>query len=312
MEEIKELPIDSILSYSRIDLFRQCPYRYKLQYIDKNYTDTTSLSLQLGTLSHFIFEMKYTPNQTMTLEEIWEGFLNGFEEEGIKGFNYLCDEYGFEIYEVDEKTNTSVEDRVKVMKDKFFNEPIDEEWEAIGLEQEFLITFNNKAQIKGFIDRVDRNKVTGELRVLDYKTNKRLYDKKDLSTSLQFYIYALACKELYGQYPVECIYDMLFLNTKQYALTKGWEQRGFKALNKVLDSIIWYKELGEEHMPPKSCPLCYWCPYSKTNPNSKEPYNELCPYYLKWTPDNRTFAKNKEWIPPMSKDDDLDLEDLGW
>ena len=205
-----ELPIKDILSYSRIDLFKQCAYRYKLKYIEKNYTDTTSLALELGTLAHKIFELKYTPNQTMTLEEIWQRFLDGFKDENIRGWNELVDEYGFDVYDVDEKTGTSVEDRVEVMKYKFFNEPIDDEWEVVGLEQEFLITFNNKAKIKGFIDRVDRNKITGEIRVIDLKTNKKPYSQKDLTTPLQMYIYSLACYELYGQYPTECIYDLLF------------------------------------------------------------------------------------------------------
>lgn len=313
MENKIELPIDSILSYSRIDCFKQCAYKYKLKYIEKNYTETTSLALQLGTLSHYIFELKYTPNQTMSLEEIWQGFLDGFEEDGIKGWNELVEEYGFEVYEVDEKTGNSVEERVEIMKDKFFNEAIEEEWEVIGLEKDFLITFNNKAKIKGFIDRVDRHKVTGEIRVIDYKTNKKLYDSKQLPSSLQFYIYALACKELYGQYPTECVYDMLFLDTKQYALTKGWEKRCFTALDKLLDSIIWYQEIGKEHMPPKSSPLCHWCDYCKTNPNADEDYKHLCDYHSLWSRNNKTFEVNKKWIPPIFDDsDEMDLEDLGW
>lgn len=319
------LPINDVLSYSRIDLFKQCPLRYKLKYIDKNYTETTSLALELGTLSHYIFELKHDPHQTMTLDEIWQGFLDGFEitkqvknEDGdivdeverIPGWNELVDEYGFDIYEVDEKTGTSVEDRVEVMKDKFFNEKIEDEWEVIGLEQDFLITFNDKVKIKGFIDRVDRNKITGDIRVIDYKTNKKPYDKKDLATSLQFYIYALACKELYGQHPAECIYDMLFLNTKQYALTKGWEQRGFRALNKILDGIIWYQEIGSEHMPPKPSVLCHWCDFCKTNPNSDPFYNTLCDYHSLWTRDKKTFAVNKEWVQPPLKTEEDDFDDL--
>lgn len=307
-----ELPIKDILSYSRIDLFKQCAYRYKLKYIEKNYSDTTSLSLSLGTLAHKIFELKYTPNQTMTLEEIWQRFLDGFKDENIKGWNELVDEYGFDIYDIDEKTGASVEDRVEVMKYKFFNEPIDDEWEVVGLEQEFLITFNNKAKIKGFIDRVDRNKITGEIRVIDLKTNKKPYSQKDLTTPLQMYIYSLACYELYGQYPTECIYDLLFLNMKQIGGTKGYMNRGFKTLNKILDEIILYQEIGSEHMKPNSCPLCYWCDYSKTNPNADAFYNTLCDYYSLWTRDKKTFAVNKQWIPPKLEVDDEDDFDSIW
>lgn len=311
MEE-KELPISDVLSYSRIDTLKQCPMRYKLKYVDKNYDDTTSLALSLGTLSHYIFELKYTPGQTMTLDEIWQGFLDGFEEECIKGWNDLIDEYGFEIYEVDEKTGNSVEDRVQIMKDKFFNETIEDEWEVIGLEKEFIITFNNKAKIKGFIDRVDRNKITGEIRVVDYKTNKKPYDNKQLATPLQMYIYSLACYELYGQYPSECVYDMLFLDMKQVGGTKGYMSRGFTALNKLLDQIIWYQEIGAEHMSPKCSVLCYWCPYSKTNPNSDPFYNTLCEYHLNWKPTNRVFTKNKEWISPQTMSDEDDDFDALW
>lgn len=313
MEEIKELPIEDILSYSRIDLFKQCPYRYRLKYIEKNYTETTSLALQLGTLSHYIFELKHDPKRTMTLEEIWQGFIDGFEVDGkhMSGWDELCYEYGFDIYEVDEKTGNSVKDRVAIMKDKFFNEVLEEEWEVIGLEQEFLITFNNKAKIKGFIDRVDRNKYTGEIRVIDYKTNKKHYDSKSLPSSLQFYIYALACKEMYGQYPVESIYDLLFLNDKQYALTKGWENRCFKALNKILDSLIWYKELGSEHMPPKPSPLCHFCDFCITNPNSDPFYNTLCEYRSNWTREKRVFTVNKKWTPPIIKNEiEEDIDEL--
>ena len=316
-----ELPIKSILSYSRIDLFRQCPMRYKLKYIERNYTDTTSLALELGTLSHYIFELKHTPNQKMSLDEIWDGFLNGFSttkevrnEDGdlvekierIKGYNELTDEYGFDIYTIDEKTGNCVDDRVAIMKDKFFNETIEDEWEVIGLEKDFEITFCNKAKIKGCIDRVDINKISGDIRVVDYKTNKKLFDKSKLSTPLQMYIYSLACYELYGKYPTECVYDMLFLNEKQIGGTKGFMNRGEKALNKVLDSLIYYQDIGKEYMPPKSSPLCFFCDFCINNPNSDDFYNGLCEYYSNWTRENKTFSVNKEWQEPQNDNSDWD------
>ena len=55
-----DLPIKDVLSYSRIDVFKQCPYRYKLKYIDKNYTNTSSLALDTGVLAHYCMEMKYS------------------------------------------------------------------------------------------------------------------------------------------------------------------------------------------------------------------------------------------------------------
>ena len=303
------LPIKDVLSYSRIDLFKQCPYRYKLKYIDKNYTSTSSLALDTGTLAHYCMEMKYLG---MNIDDILKGLYDGFiaKNETIKGINKIKDEYPFEFFEVNEKSGMSVEDKINEFKNKLINEGIEDEWEVIGLEKEFEIIFNDKAKIKGFIDRIDRNKITGDIRVIDYKTNNKAYDKKDLATPLQMYIYSLACYEMYGQYPVECIYDLLFLNTKQKGGTNGFINRGFKALNKILDSIIYYQELGKEYLQPKASPLCAWCDYSVTNPNSDPWYNTACEYYSLWTRENKTFKVNKTWQPPISNNGDDELE--GW
>lgn len=304
-----ELPIKEILSYSRIDVFKQCPYRYKLKYIDKNYTNTSSLALQIGTLCHYCMEMKYSG---MSVDKILQGLDNGFKTdmETIKGLNELIDEYPFEFYEINEKSGMSLEDKIKEFKNKLKNEPIDIDWEVIGLEKEFEITFNNKAKIKGFIDRIDRHKLTGEIRVIDYKTNNKEYDKKDLATPLQMYIYSLACYELYGQYPTECIYDLLFLNKKQIGGTKGYLNRGFNALNKILDSMIYYQDLGSEYLQPKQSPLCHFCDFCITNPNSDPWYNNLCEYYSLWTKEKKTFEVNKKWQPPIADCGGDDLE--GW
>lgn len=304
-----DLPIKDVLSYSRIDVFKQCPYRYKLKYIDKNYTNTSSLALQIGTLAHYCMEMKYSG---VNIDEILQGLDNGFktDKDIIKGLNELIEEYPFEFYEVNEKSGMSVEDKIEEFKNKLNNEPVEEEWEVIGLEKDFEITFNNKAKIKGFIDRIDRNKLTGEIRVIDYKTNNKEYDKKDLATPLQMYIYSLACYELYGQYPIECIYDLLFLNKKQIGGTKGYLNRGFKALNKILDSMIYYQDLGSEYLQPKQSPLCHFCDFCITNPNSDPWYNTACEYYSLWTREKKTFEVNKKWQPPIVDCGGDELE--GW
>lgn len=304
------LPIKDILSYSRIDVFKTCKYRYKLQYIEKNYSNTTSISLELGTLCHKCMELKYDKHDINYILNVFE---NGFKDtrETLIGINDIIDKYGFEFYETNEKSGMSFEDKIKVFKNKLINEPIDDEWEMIGLEKEFLITFENKAQIKGFIDRVDRNKHTGAIRVVDYKTNNMPFDKKDLATPLQMYIYSLACKELYGEYPQECIYDLLFHDLLQIGGTKGYMDRGFKALNKILDSMIYYQQLGYEYLEPKPSPLCHFCAYCETNPNADDWDKLLCDYYCLWTREKRSFEVKNKWKPPIidnGGDDDLE----GW
>lgn len=313
INKLLDLPIKDILSYSRIDVFKTCKYRYKLQYIEKHYSDTTSLALELGTLCHKCMELKYMYKGNK-MDKILNIFSKGYKDdkENILGLEELIDKYGFEYYDINEKSGMSVEDKVNIFLNKLKNENIDSEWKTIGLEVPFVIIFENKAKIRGFIDRVDQNIHTKAIRVVDYKTNNMPYDKKDLATPLQMYIYSLACKELYGQYPEECIYDMLFHDTQQIGGTKGYMDRGFKALNKILDSMIYYQDLGNEHLEPKPSPLCHFCSYCETNPNADEWDKTLCEYYCKWTRANRTFEVNKKWQPPIIENGGEDEELEGW
>lgn len=302
--DTEDLEIASVLSYSRIECFEKCNHKYKLKYIDKNYSDDSAIALDVGTLCHYIMEMKYSDKSN---EEMLNVFSYGYcdFDNKIKGLKEIEETYGFEFYEKNEKTGLSYDDKLNLFKNRFINEEIDDQWVTIGIEKEFQILFNDKAVIKGFIDRVDRNKVTGEIRVVDYKTNSKPFEKSFLAVPLQMYIYGLACYELYGEYPTEYIYDMLFLDIKQIGGTsKTFLQNGFKKLNNRLDSIAWFNEIGSEHMKPKPSPLCAWCEFSTTNPNAKADYKDLCEYHSLWTPDNKTFKVNKEWVAPT--------EDSGW
>lgn len=298
---LNRLPIHDILSYSRIDTL-SCPHKYKLKYIDKNYPKVDSLALNLGSLCHKGLELKY---QGEDVKSIWDKIINGCTDGNntLLGINKLKEEYPFDFEEINDKSGLTYENKLNTYKNQLFNETLEDDWEVIGTEKEFLILFNNKALIKGFIDRVDRNKKTGEIRVIDYKTNNKEFEKSKLATPLQMYIYSLACYKMYKQFPSECIYDLIFLNTKQIGGTKGYLERGFKKLNKLLDEIIYYQEIGVEQMIPKPTPLCYWCDYCRQNPNSLDENFHLCEYYSLWTPYEKTFKVNQDWVAPVSEDD---------
>jgi hypothetical protein len=60
-----------------------------------------------------------------------------------------------------------------------------------------------------------------------------------------------------------------------------------------LDSIL--KNIGEGHFYPKPTPLCHWCVFSPTNPNQPESAKNLCPYFCKWTKQDKTNEVENEW-----------------
>jgi RecB family exonuclease len=166
----------------------------------------------------------------------------------------------------------------------------DTDWIPTYFERPFEFVWDNKVILKGFIDRIDVK--DGQYKTVDYKTSKKIYEQNKLSTSLQFGIYALAILNDFGTLPVESEYRFILIDNKQYALTKGWEKRLIKALDKLFGEIKASEE--KKVFIPKATPLCFWCSYCQTNPEATIYRNE-CEYFSKWTPTQKTFEVNKKW-----------------
>lgn len=283
-EDKKKLPK---FSYSKMEVFKNCPYQYDKKYNGKMRTDDTSIALELGSLCHYVLEMK----GKMLKDKVDYDFLKNIEiygAEGMLGTKDLKKKYWEEWYVGDNASGMTYEDKMKVFDKIVHTEMETDEWTPFLFEHNFEFVWNDRCIIHGFIDRVDKHE--GEFRVIDYKTSKKSYDQSKLSTSLQFGIYCLAILNEFDQLPIESMYRFILIDESQYALTRGWEKRLIKAIEKILDSVDLMEKEGV--WSPKPCPLCYWCNFSNTNPNATK-YKKECDYYSLWTPTNKTFKTNK-------------------
>ena len=84
-------------------------------------------------------------------------------------------------------------------------------------------------------------------------------------------------------------YDLVLLNKKQSVMSKGFEKRGLKKVDEILESI------KKEKFIPNPTPLCYWCEYCRTNPDKDEKHGNLCEYFSLWTRKNKTYDVFKKW-----------------
>lgn len=306
-EDRKSLPV---FSYSKMDVFRNCPYQYDLKYNQKKFSDDTSIALELGSLLHYILEQKgkMLARSTFSIFEkpfvdydwLNELMLNGVTEtdektkDSLLGVNDLRKKY-FEIWHKgDNASGMTYEDKMQIFDIVLHNEMewLNENnfWRPYLFEYQFEFVWNNRVIIKGFIDRVDK-KDTG-YRTIDYKTSKKTYDSSKLATSLQFGIYALAILNDFGVLPEESIYRFILLDETQKALTKGWEKRLIKLLESIFDKI---DECNVNNTwVPKPSPLCHWCFACAHNPDATI-YKYDCEYYSLWTPGNKTFECNRKW-----------------
>lgn len=297
-------------SYSGLSAYKQCPYQFNLKYNEKLTSTDTTLALELGTLLHYVLEQK---GKMLTDEEYV--YPNGCKSKGIVNYNVLSGILQKGTTNTDEKTKEKIlglnelkrkyweawgipdsEGRTYDEKINLFLKVLTDEmentaWHPYLFEHPFEFVYDNKIILHGFIDRVDK-KEDGSYRVVDYKTNKKLYDSKDLVTSLQFGIYALAILNEFGELPREYQYRMILLDDRQTALTLGWEKRLVTALDKIIKGLDERKVNGE--WEPKPTPLCHWCNYSGTNPDAKQ-YKGVCPYYSLWTPEAKTFEVNHKY-----------------
>ena len=294
-------------SYSKIEVYKNCPMQYKLKYIDGKYSKDTSLALELGSLCHYVLEQKgkmIKAKEQINYDILLNYLNNGVTitdektKEQLIGIENLKKKYFENWYEKDNASGMTYEDKIKIFKTMLHTEMEETEWQPTYFEFPFEFIWDNKVKIKGFIDRIDTRKIIEDgkeiiqYRVIDYKTSKKIYEDKKLATSLQFGIYALAILNEFGQLPIQSEYHFILLNQYQYALTKGYEKRLIKALDKVFESI----ELDEKEksFAPKTTPLCYWCSYCRNNPQANE-HQMACEYFSLWTPNEKTFATNKKW-----------------
>lgn len=292
-------------SYTKVDTYNQCGWKYKLQYVDGKYFSAETIALCLGTLVHLI-EQRISeayingrePDYPALVEDFWNLDIpkkDKYDREGgIQGVNFIKKKFPDEYYAIDEdggsyaaRCKYYAEEGIYRQK-KFLEEH--PEIEIVDVEKYFEYNFKGHL-MSGYIDRVLRNKDTGKYIVEDLKTSKKPYDSSKTTTPLQHYVYVKALQSCYDlkDTPDECYYNFPLIDVRQQAGTKGWLKRAETKLTKLFDGI------ESQDWTPHPSPLCHWCNFCGTNPVQPEGARHLCPYQCQWTKENKTFDKLNEW-----------------
>lgn len=302
-KDVKFLPR---FSYTKISCLEQCGFKYKLQYIDKNYFFDNTIATEIGSLVHYIEETiarTLKAGLQVNYEQLKDMFINldkkpeketnilepnsssnKSDKEEILGVKAISEKYKKDFYEIDgngQSYYSKCQDYLNYgiyRLENFLKE--NPEWEIFDVEHEFLIPYHEDFALYGFIDRIFKNKITGAFRIEDIKTKDHPFDDKQLVTPLQFVTYAIGLKTQLNlaDYPVEFYYDLPFCDLRQKAGTNGFINRGIKKLDKLLE------QSKSDTFAPKPSPLCHWCVFCPTNQNQPEEAKYKCPYFSLWTP----------------------------
>lgn len=276
-------------SYSKVDCYKQCPFKFKLKYVDGHYINTPGIALDVGTMIHAAEEdIANAIKEGKVIDYV--GLKNRIILETMKIEHKFpkdfCEPDKADRY-YKEKIYHYLDESIKRLERFMLDHPT---YEIVGAEVPFSVTIHNKT-FTGKIDRLLKDTATGNYICHDVKTYPVEVAKEDLATPLQFVVYTEAIKNMFGVTgdQVSCGYDLPFCDVIQDAGTKGYMTRGLKKLGELLDAI----DSGE--FEPNPTPLCHWCEFCATNPNQPREGKNLCPYHSLWTKTNKSFEHASEW-----------------
>lgn len=172
------------LSYSKMNVFLNCPRQYRFIYVDKVKAKPHSF-FSIGTSVHETFEQFYDYDGIMKRPRI--GYLLRLLKENWKSEGYKED--GADEQSYYKKAEKMLKNYYKtfIEKNRFRK--------AYKIEEYFELPIGKKALMTGFIDRIDELD-DGSYEIMDYKTEPKWPDEKIMDDhKLQLTLYWWACKE---------------------------------------------------------------------------------------------------------------------
>lgn len=265
-----------IYSHSRLSTFEQCPYKFKLRYIDKVVPEIeATIEAHLGKCVHDTLEWLYNSikkdsDSVPTIDGVIEYYANKWEETYNDKIHIVKNGFTPKDY-----FNKGVQFLVDYyMKHKPFKDG------TIECEKRIVIELNDKYKIQGFIDRLVENIEKDRIEIHDYKTANNLPPKEKIENDRQLALYSIAIKEIFGkEKEVKLIWHYLAHNMK---ITSSRTNEQLDQLKKETLELIEKIESTTDFPTCKSI-LCDWCEYKS-----------ICPEF------------NKE-IPKPQKQTDLDI-----
>lgn len=249
-------------SHSRVSTFENCPYKYKLQYIDKVKVEIpTTIEAFMGDMVHQTLEHLYTLKKFKKMvakkilikfyRDLWEkNYSNDIlivkADQGLKADNYR---------KMGEKYISDYYDRMKP-----FDQLI-----ILGLETQDKMTLKDGSQWHVRIDKLACDK-EGNYYVCDYKTDSRMKDQEEADEDRQLAMYSIWVKDKFKDVKsVKLIWHMLAFNKD--ALSERTDEQLERLQEEVIEKIREIENAKE--FPTNVTALCDYCVYKEMCPSFK-------------------------------------------
>jgi putative RecB family exonuclease len=250
-------------SHSQLETYANCPFKYKLQYIDRKRTGRKSIEAFMGTMVHDALEKLYRDvrmSRLPELQELEEYYLEHWDSSINDGIFVVKNEYEPEDYRQTGlrcigdyyRRYHPFEVGVPVWLEKRVNIPIsDEEGRSISFA--------------GILDRLDSFE-EGRYEIHDYKTSSSLPSQQELEMDRQLSLYQLAVEAAYPDArEVDLVWHYLVFDRELRLHREREDLEGVAAYAARLA-----REIEEsEDFPARESMLCEWCEYQEHCPKRK-------------------------------------------
>lgn len=248
-------------SPSKLNVYKDCPRRYRYRYVDRIKRDYKTVEAFLGTCVHTSFEKLYealSHGKLMPLEEV----LRAFEDEWSAG--WTPDIQIKDKSYAPEDWKELGRECVKIYYDN--NKPFDRD-RTVGVERKVGFELDVDGQsyrIEGYVDRLALGR-DGAFEIHDYKTGKSLPTQQDVDTDWQLAIYDAAVRHAWPDTKAVRLVWHYVRHGKSLVSTRTPEQLAF--LEGEIAELIRTIKRDRDFVPHKSA-LCDWCEY-----------RDLCPLF---------------------------------
>jgi putative RecB family exonuclease len=250
-------------SHSRISTFENCPYQYKLHYIDKIEVETpTTIEPFMGDMVHQSLEDLYKRKkfkQRVSKETLIKFYRDLWDKEYSDDIRIVKDGLDAKNYKkMGEEFLSNYYDRMKPF----------EQITILGLETQDRMTLPDGNQWHVRIDKLGCDD-KGNYYVCDYKTNSRMKDQEEADSDRQLAMYSIWVKDKFKDAKsVKLIWHMLAFNKDAVS------ERTDKQLKELQEDIMKVikeieKATKEDNFPRHQTALCDYCVYKEQCPSFK-------------------------------------------
>ena len=252
----------SVFSHSRIESYETCPKKYEFCYLIKPPKGPDGIEAFLGSRVHDALEWLYGEVKACRLPD---------EEDLVERFRAVWDAEWRDDVRIVRAGRTA--DDYSAIGEKALRSyyrryhPFDQAT-TIGLELRVRMSLDDKHEVTGFIDRLDKVS-DGVWEIHDYKTAASLMTQDSADANRQLALYELAIREMYPEVrEMTLVWHYVALDCEVRS-TRTPEQLA-DLREQVLASIKHIE--AQTTFPAKTSSLCDWCEYRPLCPAWKHQY----------------------------------------